>query len=333
MSSKVNIMNASEDRIQAELNRKANRKKKISAVLPFMGLITVIVLFAILTGGRFVSAENLKLLLNQCYTMVIVIIGGAFLYSIGGLDMAIGTIMAFTAMVITLMMNAGISFALSFIVGILLSVGLMSITAFARNYLNIVPFIASMCVMNVCQGIMLTITAKNGVIHFPYSRIAMLDTVPFRVVFLIILLAAGYILFNLTDFGKSLKAIGGNPKVARISGIKVERMTWLAYAVMGIVLAIAAVYSLMRSGSADATSGSSLGLNVMTAIVLGGFPLTGGANAKFSAPIVGALTVTCLTNGLALLGQTSYMGYAIKGLLFLIVVGLTYEKSKGKLID
>lgn len=71
----------------------------------------------------------------------------------------------------------------------------------------------------------------------------------------------------------------------------------------------------------------------MTAIVLGGFPLSGGANAKFHAPLVGALTVTVLTNGLGLLGYANAIGYAIKGLLFIIVVALTYEKSKGKLIS
>lgn len=333
MRTKKITANMTEDKIQADLNRKANQRNRITSVLPFMGPIVVFVLFTALTRGKFVSGENLKLLLNQCYTMVIVVIGGAFLYSIGGLDMAIGTVMGISGMVMTLMMNSGIPILLSFLVGMILAIGLMSITACAKNYLHITPFIASLCIMNICQGIMLTVMVKHGVITFPYSRFLWMDTVPFRVLILAVLIIAGYILFNLTSFGKSLKAIGGNPTVAKISGIKVERVTWLAYVIMGIVLAIGAVFSLMRSGTADTAVGSGLNLNVMTAVVLGGFPLTGGANAKFSAPIIGALTVTCLTNGLALMGQTSYLGYAVKGILFLIVVGLTYEKSKGKLIS
>lgn len=333
MHSKLNTGNISEDKIQVELNRKANRKQKITAILPFMGLIVVILLFTILTSGQFISGSNLSLLLNQCYVMVVVIIGGAFLYSIGGLDMAIGTVMGISAMVMTLLLNSGVPILVSFVIGILLSIGLMSITACAKNFLGITPFIASMCVMNVCQGIMLAVTAKIGTITFPYSRFLWLDTIPARIILLAALLIVGYVLFNLTSYGKSLKAIGGNPTVARISGVRVELITWLAYATIGFTLAVGAIFSLMRAGVADTAIGSGFNLNVMTAIVLGGFPLTGGANAKFSAPVIGALTVTCLTNGLALLGQTSYTGYAVKGVLFLIVVGLTYEKSNGKLIS
>ena len=147
------------------------------------------------------------------------------------------------------------------------------------------------------------------------------------------LIGAGYFLFNYTGFGKSLKAIGGNTTAARISGIRVERCIFLAYAAIGFTLAVGGLFTVVRAGIADTAVGGGLNLNVMTAIVLGGFPLSGGANAKFHAPLVGALTVTILTNGLGLLGYANAVGYAIKGLLFIIVVALTYEKSKGKLIS
>ena len=150
---------------------------------------------------------------------------------------------------------------------------------------------------------------------------------------LIALILIGYVLYNYTGFGKSLKAIGGSPVVARISGIKVEKVTYLAYILIGVMIGISALFTVARSGAVDPSVGSSMNLNVMIAIVLGGFPLSGGANARFSAPLIGALMVTVLTNGLAMMGQANALGYGIKGLLFIIVVALTYEKSKGKLID
>lgn len=321
------------EQIQNELMRRAKRNERITFLLPFAGVLALIVLFTTLTGGQFLSVDNLKLLLNQCFSMEIVVIGGAFLYAIGGLDMAIGSVMALSAMVITLLFNAGLSLALSILAGIAVSVGSMCITAFVRNYLKVSPFIASMCVMNICQGLVLTIVAKLGVITFAYSRAAWIDSTLTKILTLVIMALLGYVIFNYTRFGKSLRAIGGNERAARISGIKIEKCVFGAYSIMGLALAIASLFSVIRGGTADTSIGNGMNLNVMTAIVLGGFPLSGGANAKFHAPMIGALMVTILTNGLGLLGYANSMGYAIKGLLFVTVVALTYEKSKGKLIS
>lgn len=322
-----------EDAIQQDLNRKALRKQRITTVLPFASVAALVIFFTISTGGRFISLDNLKLLLNQCFTMEIVVVGGAFLYAIGGLDMSIGAVMALSAMVITLLLNAGVSLVWSFLAGVVVAVAGMSITACAKNYLHITPFIASMSIMNVCNGLVLTVTAKNGIITFPFSQVSWLNGTGFKIIVLLVTIAIGYFLFNYTSFGKSLRAIGGNAKVAKISGIHVERSVLLAYVVIGITLAIGGLFTVVRAGSADTSVGSGLNLNIMTAIVLGGFPLSGGANAKFSAPLVGALLVSILTNGLGLMGYANAVGYAVKGILFIIVIAMTYEKSKGKLIN
>ncbi len=325
--------NRTEEEIQEELIRRQKRKETITSILPVVGLVVLVVLFTVLTKGQFIGMDNLKLLVNQCFTMCVIVVGGAFLYSIGGLDMAIGAIMALSATVLTLAFNAGVPFVISFLIGVVVSVACMSVTAFIRNYLKVTPFIASLCMMNICQGLVLTAIASTGRIVFNYSQAAWVDDTVTKIITLVLLIFVGYVLFNYTSIGKSLKAIGGNATAARISGIKVEKMVFIAYAIVGITIAIGGLFTVVRSGVADNTLGTGLNLNVMTAIVLGGFPLTGGANAKFHAPLIGALTVTVLTNGLGLLGQANAMGYAIKGLLFIIVVASTYEKSKGKLIS
>lgn len=326
-------VNHSEEEIQKELIRRQKRKETITSFLPVVGLIALSVIFTGLTGGQFLGISNLELLVNQCFTMCVVVVGGAFLYSIGGLDMSVGAVMALSATVLTLVFNAGMPLLVSFIIGALVAVACMSVTAFARNYLKVTPFIASLCMMNICQGLVLTAVSKNGKIVFNYSQASWVDDTATKVITLILLIFIGYVLFNYTSIGKSLKAIGGNPTAARISGIKVEKMVFVAYAIVAVTIAIGGLFTVVRSGAADNTIGTGLNLNVMTAIVLGGFPLTGGANAKFHAPLIGAVTVTVLTNGLGLLGQANAMGYAVKGLLFIIVVAATYEKSKGKLIS
>ena len=322
---------AAEDIIQLELNRKAMRKDRVAVVLPYVGIVFLAIFFIIATGGRFVTISNLGLLLNQCLIMVIVMSGAVFLYTMGSLDMAIGSVMSISALVISVLYSNNVPLIISVLLGIITAAVSMSITAFAKCYLRIDPFIASMCVMNICAGIV-SASAKVKRITFPYSTAQWLNAPLTKIIVLVLVVSVGFILFRYTSFSKSLKAIGGNPVVAKASGINVTRVTVLAYIVTGIAVGIASLFAVVRGGIADASVGSGLNLNVMIAVVLGGFPLYGGAHARFSAPIVGALMITVLINGLALMGQANALGYAVRGVLFIIVVALTCEKNKGKLI-
>lgn len=333
MMNKANTAANYEEDIQAKLNHKANRKERITTVLPYLGIAFLIIFFIIATNGRFIEIKNIKLLLNQSFSMVIVAVGAAFIYATGGLDMAVGSVMALSALVTTMLYQQDLPLIVCLLSGIGVSVLSMSITALAWNHLHISAFIASLCVMNVASGIVLAAKAKYGKIQFTYSKSPWLDSAEIKIIVLIVMIVIGFILFNYTKFGKSLKAIGGSPRVAHVSGIKVETSRLLAYVVMGITIGIAALFAVVRGGIADTSIGAGMNLNVMTAVVLGGFPLSGGANAKFSAPIIGALMVTILTNGLGIMGYANSMGYAIKGVLLLIVVAMTYERSKGKLIN
>ena len=323
---------ASEDQIQLELNRKALRKERITMILPFVGIVLLFVFFSIVSKGKFIEMANIRLLLNQCFNMVIIMVGAVFLYSLGKLDMAIGSVLAVSSLVLTLLYNRNVPLIFCVLVGIIVAIIAMNITASAKNYLRLDPFIASLCVSNICSGIVVAVT-KQGKVTFPYSKAPWLTNPEVMVIVLVVLFAVGYMLYNYTSFGKSLKAIGGNPTVARISGIKVEMVTHLAYIAIGVTIGIAALFTVARSGEVDPSVGSSMNLNILIAIVLGGFPLSGGANARFSAPIIGAMMVTVLTNGLAMIGQANALGYAIKGALFIIVIALTYEKSNGKLVN
>lgn len=326
---------ASEDEIQLRLNKKAARNNRITQILPFAGIVVLAIVFEILTGGRFLGKENLRLLLNQSFSMCMIMCGAIFLYALGNLDMAVGAVMSLSAVVLTRLYKGGMPLVLALLVGILAAVACMSVTALAKNKLRIAPFIASMCVMNVANGIVLVVylaLGKEG-ITFPYSQVAWLDSWTVKIIALLAMMVVGYILFTHTAFGKSLKAMAGSEMVARISGINVEKMTWLAYVAAGVAIGIAAMFAVVRGGIADTSVGAGMNLNIMIGVVLGGFPLYGGANARFSAPIIGALTVTVLTNGLGFIGYSNAIGYAIKGVIFLTVVGLTYEKSKGNLVN
>ena len=114
---KIGTSVQNEDEIQLALNRKANQTERITLMLSFAGVVLLVILFEVLTMGQFLGMENLRLLINQCFTMGVVVVGGAFLYAVGGLDMSIGSVMALSALVITMAFNAGIPLFWSFLAG------------------------------------------------------------------------------------------------------------------------------------------------------------------------------------------------------------------------
>lgn len=330
---KKDTLNLSEHQIQERLDQKAQRKDRLTSVLPYVGLIFLIVLFCCTTGGRFQSADNLKSILNQTYTLAIIVLGGSFLYSIGVLDMSIGSVLGVCSLVIAICVS-DLQFPLwlSFLLGMLVAIGCMCINSAVKIYLRVDPFIGSMCMMNICAGIQTSVTASRKV-YFATSDYMFINHVALKITVLVALFLVGLFLFNHTVIGKQLKIIGGSPTVAKLSGINITTMTYIAYIFTGICIVVSAFFLLGRTGSVEAGTGNGLNLNVLTAVVLGGFPLNGGAGSRFTGPLVGALTITVLMNGLSLLGYADVVGYLFKGVLFLIVVGLTYERSKGKLIN
>ena len=144
------------------------------------------------------------------------------------------------------------------------------------------------------------------------------------------MLAGGWYLFEKTSLGKEQKAIGGNVVTARQSGIRSRRGVVLSHLILGVCVGIAASFQMVRAGSVSSQSGSGLEFNIMIALALGGFPMAGGASAKIRSTIIGVLTITFLTNGLTLAGVDNTYINLVKGLLFIVIVAVSYDRSNLK---
>lgn len=324
--------NQNVDDIQLKLNHRAQRKALIAKILPFCGLVFLFLVFSFTTDGNFLTSSNFINLINQCFTLTVIAVGAAFIYAAGSMDMAIGAILGMSQLIMGMLIrDTQIPFLLIVLIGVACSVVCCSITALAHVMLRVPVFVGSMCVQNICTGILTWAVEKNDV-YIDYQTYSFVNTTWLKALVLLAVIGIGFYVFTYTSLGKNLKAIGGNPTAAKLSGINVGKSIWMSFIVLGICIGITSVFALVRSSQVTATSGSGTQLNILVAIVLGGFPLAGGANSKISGPIIGALMVTVLTNGLLLMGLDVAWGYFGKGILFLIVVVLTYERSNGKLV-
>lgn len=321
--------NTSELSVQELLDQKAKRKEMLLSVLPFAGLVFISVFFIIVTRGGILKPGNLSNLLSQCFSVSLVAVGASFVYAHGGFDFSIGASCGLTQLVCSVMLLNNMPTWSGFIACIIIGV-MCSLTVGGSSILFRVPvFIASLCVRSISWGIVSVCVARSD-ISINYAKYASYNNEFLKLGILLFVIAVGYYLFEYTSLGKSVKAIGGNIVTARQAGVNIAGSILLAYMLIGICVGIAGFFQLVRLGSVTASSGSGLEFDIMTALVLGGFPLTGGSAAKVRSAIIGAFTVTILSNGLILWGVNYAFVSGLKGLLFLVIVAISYDRTNLK---
>ena len=137
-------------------------------------------------------------------------------------------------------------------------------------------------------------------------------------------------LFNYTALGRQIKLLGGNPVTFHQTGLSAVKVKMAAFAVAAVGVALASFVLLMRTRTVGTTTASSMGNDVMVALVLGGMPLSGGPRSRISAGLMGAATITVLNAGLTMLGLDQAIIQICRAVIFLAVVyvaSMTYRNN------
>lgn len=313
--------------VQEILNRKARKKSLLTAVIPFTGLVFIFVFFSLVTQGKMLGSGNLTNLISHCFSVCIVAVGAAFVYAHGGLDFSIGASCGVAQLVAALIITeSGLPVWIAVFACILVAVVCATLVGATSAFLRVPVFVVSLCMRAICSGI-LTVGIAESDIAIDYMKFAGFNNEFLKLAVLIVIIGVGYYLFEYTSLGKSEKAIGGNVITAFQAGVKVKKSQITAYMLLGLCVGIAGFFQLTRSGNVTGSSGSGLEFDIMVAIVLGGFPMMGGSAARLRSVIIGALTITILSNGLVLWGLDYLLVNGVKGLLFLIIVAVSYDRT------
>ncbi|MGL6198353.1 MAG: ABC transporter permease [Lachnospiraceae bacterium] len=304
-------------------------KNNFQKIFPFLGLIIIVVLFTILTNGKLFTTVSLRAVLNDGIYVLIGTIGFTFLFAMGQVDFSIGYNMGVSCAVACIVANSvGVYAAIPTAIITGGCIGMMNGTLVTKT--KIPSLIATMGVMFILQGGVLVILG-GSVLQAPLSMMKMY-TNPLKIGLLLFIIICGYILFEMTIFGRIAKAIGSCPEAVRQTGINVDKYKIIAYTIMGILAGVLGFISLARTGSATNSTGSTLMFNVMNAALLGGVPMTGGPTTKFRGAVIGALTVSFMVTGMTLLRISAQNQQLIKGIIFLIAVGISFDRRNMKVI-
>ena len=144
---------------------------------------------------------------------------------------------------------------------------------------------------------------------------------------MIIVVIAGYIVYEFTVFGKQNKAVGSNIEAARQSGVRINVIKFVPFLIVGGLCGLLGFFNLVKTGTASNQTGSSFFLDVLNAVLLGGMPLSGGAGSKYRAVIIGSLTSAFLTVGMTMLGVDTFTRQLVSGFVFLVIVSLSFDRK------
>jgi ribose transport system permease protein len=299
--------------------------KRVTRQREFVIFLIVLAVFVAMSfaSNVFLTTSNiLSVLLSlsiesvMAVAMVVCMVGGGF-------DMSVGSVLGFTGIIVAELMTSGVptipAVAIALIGGVLIGMW----NGFIIAKLKINPFVTTLSSLSIFRGLSYVITSGRNISGLPDGFQAIGQLRPFGVqlpiVYAVVLLIVGEIVLRNSRFFRQYYYIGGNERAARLSGINVDRMTIFAYVLTAFLAAFAGIIFTARMGSASCQAGTGWELRVITAVILGGASLKGGAGTVLGT-FLGVFLMALITNALTLLGVDIYWQQFVVGVVLISAV-------------
>ena len=283
----------------------------------FVGLILLCVGFS-LSSEHFFSVRNALNILDQITVLGILAVGMTMVIIIGGIDLSVGSVLALSTMMLGWMMrDIGAPLPVCILVGILAGGLCGLISGLLITWGKLPPFVATLAMLSSARGMANILTDGRQIIgysewftdlaivrHFGFLSITM-------TVFIVIAIV-GWIYLRFRAEGRNLYAVGGNPEVARLAGIRVRAVNVWVYAASGLMAGVAGIALAARLDSSQPSAGVAYELDTIAAVVIGGASLSGGKGGIVGT-VVGVFIIGVLRNGLNLLAVSPFIQQVIIG--------------------
>ncbi len=298
---------------------------------PFIGLILVIAMFALLTESpaRYLSPFNLRIVLAQTVIVALGAIGMTIIIVSRGIDLSVGSVIALSSVVTALMLRAGYPPVTAVFAGVLVGGIVGLVNSLVITWLRVAPFIATLGMLGIARGVAKWIAGQQTVnvpqtwvnelaVTFPTPSWLLLAPGVWVAVLLAILTA---VILRNTVFGRRVFALGSNEAAARACGIPVQRLKLWIYSLAGLYFGLAGVTQMSRLRQGDPTVAVGAELDIIAAVVIGGGSLSGGEGSILGS-MIGALIMAFLRNGCQQMGWPNYIQEIIIGGIIVIAVAI-----------
>ena len=315
----------------------------------FIALAVIVVIFALLSDN-YLAGSNLITMTRHVAINAILALGMLMVIITGGIDLSIGSIVGLSGIVAGVLLKGWQITSLDVILYpqvwavILISLAVGGVVGAINGLLitrfNVAPFIATLGMLYVARGTALLIS--NGA-TFPRlagsdelgnTGFAVLGTgrligIPISIWLMVLFAAVIFVLLRKTPFGRWLYATGGNSRAAALSGVPVKKVTMRVYMISGVCAAMVGLIIASELTSAAPQTGETFELNAIAAVVIGGASLSGGRGTVRGA-LVGAFVIGFLSDGLVMVGVSTFWQIVIKGTVIVLAVMLDQGQQRLK---
>jgi simple sugar transport system permease protein len=310
------------DRYRTFMTRRAS-------LLPTLAAVAILILLfigaEIFLRGEFISPRNISALLLDNAYLVLLAVGMTFVIMTGGIDLSVGSVMAFTGIWLAKLLEAGTSLAIALPVILLGGALIGLLIGVLVQYFDVQPFIASLAGLFLARGLAFVVSLAS--IKVENTAVLSLQTTRFRlgdwyitptgILALLVVLIGAYVM-HYTRFGRTTYAIGGN-KQASLMGLKVPRTTVAVYVISGVCGGLAGLVLTAYSGAGYPRNGIGTELDAIAAVVIGGTLLTGGRGYMLGS-MVGVFVYGTIKTIISFMGAEQSWTQIIIGVLLLVFI-------------
>jgi ribose/xylose/arabinose/galactoside ABC-type transport system permease subunit len=273
-----------------------------------VGLVLLVVIFQSL-NATFLTPGNVEAMLVSAAILIVLTIGQTFVITTGGIDLSVASTMTFAAVSFGLTYVHTGQLWLAIVVALLAGAAIGVVNGLIVSKGKITDFIATLGTLSVASGLALILAngkpttiidpvllklSSGGIGIFGYSFIIA-----------VVVAVIAHVVYFRTRFGTHVLATGGSAEAAAATGVRTMRVKMAVYIIAGTLAGLAAILLVSRVGAAEPAANTAFLLNSVAAVVLGGVSLVGG-RGSIIGPVLGALLLTALTNGLTLVGVSEF---------------------------
>jgi len=297
-------------------------------------LIAICVFLSIATPN-FLTEKNIMNVARQFSVIAIIAVGMTYVIVTAGIDLSVGSIVAFSGCMTAMALVNGWSIPVSIAVGIVLGTLVGLLNGFLIVKVNLAPFIATLGTMGIARGLVLAFTKGYPIQPFPEEFEVIgrgfIGPLPIPVVIMLVIVICGHLLLSRTTLGRYIYYVGSNPTAARLSGLKVGRVLVFAYTAAGFLSGLASVVLISRLTSAQSNMGQGWELDAIAAVVIGGTSLSGGEGSVIGS-LIGAALMGVIRNALILLGVNVYWQSVVIGVVIVLAVAIDAFRQKRRVV-
>ena len=305
---------------------RGHRMPTIAEAGPLIALVAACAFF-MSQSHRFLSFQNLSLILQQTMVVAVIAIGQTLIVLTAGIDLSCGMVMAFGSIIMTkFAVNLGVPPILAILCGIGASTLFGLLNGVLVTRVKLPSFIVTLGTLNIAFALTQIYSNAETVSSLPDAMMFLGNTfklgpaeVTYGTVLALLMYFSTWFVLRNTVPGRHLYALGNNPEAARLMGLSSQRILVTVYSLAGFIYGIAALLLISRTGVGDPQAGQTDNLDSITAVVLGGTSLFGGRGSIIGT-LLGALIVGVFRNGLTLIGVSSVYQVLITGILVILAV-------------